>query len=159
MSENNLPAVIESVPLPVPADNKVTEDEAAAACKALGLKPIRVRKLSKSAIVGKFMSQLNAAHVGSGRLLIADKEIEKGIKLCDKFLEDYPHEPDVISSLMKVRLGLTEALLKSAHTMIKVNRDSGAVEEMKPLVPAFAPNQPVQTNVQVNIVAKENPQT
>lgn len=161
MSDESNTAVVkvEPVGLPTPTGNKVTEEEAVEACRVLNLKPIRIKRLAKSAVVGKFMSQLNAVHIGTGRLLMCDKEIEKGVKLCDKFMGDYAHEPEVIASLMKVRLGLLEAMMKSAHTLIKVNRDSGVVEDVKPLLAAFPPNQPVQTNVQVNIVAKESQPT
>lgn len=155
MAEENKTDVLapEAVQLP-DAPSKVTEEEALVACKVLGLKPIRVRRLAKSAIIGRFMEQLGATRVGAGRLMMVDQQIEKGLKLCDRFMGDYPHEPEVIASLMRVRAALTEAMLKSAHTMIKVNKDSGAVDlEMKPLVQAFPANAPINVNTQVNLVA------
>lgn len=153
MSETLDVTKAEPVQLPA-APIKITEDEAKEACRALGLKSIRIRRLAKSAIIGKFMEQLGATQIGAGKLLLADYQIEKGIKLCDRFLDDYPHEPAVIASLMKVRLGLTEAMLKSAHTSIKMNVDSGAVSDMRPLVPSFPPNAPINVNTQVNLVAQ-----
>lgn len=163
MTDDNPLAVLTPEPVGLPAapksEGKVTEDEAVAACKALGLKPIRVRRLAKNAVIGKFMAQLGATQIGTGKLLLADQQIEKGLRLCDRFLSDYPHEPEVVSSLMKVRLGLTEALLKSAHTLIKVNKDSGVVSEFAPPVNAFPPNVPVTVNTQVNLVANPPEQT
>lgn len=144
----------EHVTLPV-APVKITEEEARTAAKALGLKPVRVRRLSRHAVIGKYMEQLGAAQIGVGKLLVTDQQIEKGIKLCDRFLGDYAHVPEVVASLMRVRLGLTTAMMKAAHTLIKVNVDSGAVAESQPLVQSFPANAPVHVNTQVNIVAKE----
>ena len=140
--------------LPDPKSSKVSYKDAEDACRVLGLKPIRIKKLSKSATIGKFITQLGAVTVGQGKLLVADQQIEKGLKLCDKFLNEYSGDAETIASLMKIRLGLIDAMLKTAHTLIKVNKDSGAVDlEMKPLNQAFPANTPVQNNVQVNVVA------
>lgn len=150
--ENKIPPPmrVEMPEPPQPSDGEITESEAIAACRSLGLKTLRVRRLSKHAVIGKFMAQLGATQIGTGKLLLADQQIEKGIKLCDRFLQDYPHEPDVIASLMKVRLGLIDAMIKSANTLIRLNKDSGLIDlETKPMQQAFPAHQPVQQNVQI----------
>lgn len=150
-----MPVAITEAKSPV----KVTESDAIAAARVLGLKTVRIKRLASSAVIGQFMAQLGATRIGQGMLLVAEKEIGKGLRLCDRFMRDYPHEPEVLASIMKIRLGLVDAMLKAAHTHIKVNKDSGAVElEMKPQNQAFPANAAVSQAVQINFVAKPETQ-
>lgn len=124
---------------------------------ATGKNVIKLQDLSKRAVLGDLVQKLGAARVGSSMLIDSEEMIQEGIKLCDNAIADYAHEPDIVASIMKARLGFVDLWVKAAQAHIKSRKDAGLDEPtQKPQNLPPPPLVPVQINIHGKQVSTES---
>lgn len=135
----------------------LSDKDLALYAQATGKEVIKIKELAKRSILGELVQKLGAAKVGSSMLVDGEDMIGEGIKLCDQAIGDYAHEPDVVASLIKARLGFVDLWIKSAQAHIKSKKDSGADEPQgKPQNLPPPPLVPVQININGKQVSAEH---
>lgn len=124
--------------------------------EAAGKQVIKIKALAKRSVLGELVQRLGASRVGSSMLVDGEEMIQEGIKLCDNSISDYAHDPDVVASIMKVRLGFVDLWIKSAQSHIKSAKDSGLDKpQEKPQNLPPPPLVPVQININGKQVSTE----
>lgn len=108
--------------LPVVKERKITAREAEESAEIAGLTVVRVRKLEASSKIGKFIEQLGAQRIGRTTLVLAQEEIENGIKQCDDLLAK--SEPgdgmlELCIEVLKIRQAFTDQLIKVGASQMK----------------------------------------
>lgn len=126
--------------------------------EATGQSVLKLKEHARSAVLGELAQRLGTDRLGNAMLLNSPDMILEGIRQIDKMIDDYAHEPKVIGSLVKARLGLIEQYGRIAHTLIKSKRDSGPeVPIEKPQNEPPPPLMPVQINIHGNSVSSNTP--
>lgn len=132
--------------------SELSLDEIEAYARKTGRSTMSIHALAKRAILGELTERLGGSRVGSAMLIETEDDIRAGIKVCDDFIERFANVPEAVPSIMKVRLGYVDLLVKAAHTHIKSKKDAGPDMSMQPPqnIP-FPPSVPVQVNIQTNV--------
>lgn len=120
--------------------------------KLTGRNIAAIMKISQKSMLGELAEKLGQANYGSALLLDTEEDIGNAIAQVDKMIDEYPHEPDAVVSLLNIKKGLIELKLRTAHTHIKSKKDSGPDQSQAPPVNIpFPPSVPVQVNIKNEI--------
>lgn len=138
---------------------QLSQSDIRAYAKATGKTILTLKDMSRRAVLGDLVQKLGAAKMGSSMLIDSEKMIKDGIEQCDEMMETFKHIPEIVTMVVKCRLGFVDLWVRVAQAHIKSRKDYGPdISDMKPLAMAFPPAATVQNNVQVNLVGSEKPQ-
>lgn len=144
---------VEVVSGPKPLSDKDLREYA----KAAGIAMVKVKTIRKRNIAGDLIQRLGAARHGSWMLFESEEMILEALRQIDKSIDDYPHLPEVVTSLIKIKASLIERWQKAAVAHIKSKKDVAEIPSEKPLVQPPPMGGPPQQNVQVNVMVQEPP--
>jgi hypothetical protein len=159
MSEPILDVLAEpqSDPMPVAINRNprmIGNKELAEYAKETGVKLVKLKAIKKKALLGELIEKLGAAQYGTAVIFESPEMIQDAIKQCEKMMDDYPHEPDVMAQLMKAKVSLIDLHVKAGQALVKAKKDAAEAPQVAPQQMAFPAGQPVQVNLQFNNVDK-----
>lgn len=123
--------------------------------RATGREVVKLRALSRSAIMGDLAEKMGAHKIGISLLIDSPDMLKDGMKSCDDLVEAYAHDPKAVASIIKSKCQMMDLYIKTGESLISSHKNRPEEPSEKPQNTPPPPLVPVQINIHGNSVSSE----